>query len=85
MSDAAYLSDELDLTDVQKIEVWNLACTPGTTQPTADELIASLQRNGQDQAILECALPLPLEEYRRVEEVYRKTEKRREPQKRRSK
>lgn len=85
MPEPAYLSEELDLDPVDKVAAFNLATTPGSTQPTADELIESLQRNGQDQTILECALALPIEDYRRVEEVYRKTERRREPQKRRSK
>ena len=73
MSEPAYLDEELGLSPVEKVAAFNLATTPGSRQPTADELIASLQRNGQDQAILEVALALPIEEYRRVEEVYRKT------------
>jgi len=83
MSEPAYLSEELDISSADKVAAFNLATTPGSRQPTADELIESLQRNGQDQSILEVALALPLEEYRRVEEVYRRTERRREPQKRR--
>ncbi len=71
MADPAYLSEELGLSSADKVAAFNLATTPGSRQPTADELIQSIKRNGQDQAILEVALPLPLEEYRRVEEVYR--------------
>lgn len=73
MPEPAYLSEELGLSAVDKVCAFNLATTPGSRLPTADELIASLQRNGQDQSVLEVALALPLNEYRRVEEVYRKT------------
>lgn len=83
MPDPAYLSEELDLDPADMVAAYNLATTPGSTRPTADDLIASLQRNGQDQAILEVALQLPLEEYRRVEEVYRRTPRQHTPQKRR--
>lgn len=80
----AYESDELDLTESERASVRNLASTPGSEQPTASVLIAKLRKDGRDQAVLECALGLPLEEYYRVEEVYREVDPPRGPSRRRA-
>lgn len=80
----AYESDELDLSEAERASVRDLASTPGTEQPTAGELIEKLRKDGRDQAVLECALALPLEDYYRVEEVYREVDPPRGPSRRRS-
>lgn len=79
MTELAFQSEELALSEAEQAAARNLAETPGTTTPTASELIESLRKNGRDQAILEVALALPLEEYRRVEEVYREVDPPRAP------
>lgn len=84
MIDLAYQSDELDLSEEEKCCARHLRETPGMEQASAQELIESLRRNGRDQAVLECALTLPLEEYRRVEEVYREVDPPARPKIRRS-
>lgn len=74
MTELAYQSDELGLDEADKASARNLYMTPGTMQPTAQELINILRTHGRDQAVLEVALTLPLDEYRRVEEVYREVD-----------
>lgn len=74
MTELAFQSDELDLNEVEKASARDLYRTPGVMQPTAAELIGILRTHGRDQAVLEVALTLPTEEYRRVEEVYREVD-----------
>lgn len=64
----AFQSDELDLSETEQASARHLYLTAGA--PTVEECIETLRKNGRDSAVLECALLLPLEEYRRVEEVY---------------
>lgn len=72
MSKPAYAEDALGLTEQEQIEARNLERACGT--PSADRLIQSLRKHGQDQAVLEAALSLPLAEYRRVEKAYKAAE-----------
>lgn len=70
----AFQEDELDLDEAEKAAARQLYMTPGSVQPSASELIEKLRKDGRDQAVLECALGLPLDEYRRVEEVFREVD-----------
>ena len=82
MAEPAYLSEELDLQEHQRVGAALLARLNSET-PTAAQLIEKLRRDGRDDAVLECALLLTLDEYRRVEEVFKQVEPPRRPQIRR--
>lgn len=80
MTDAAYLSDELDLTDAQRASAESLGRTPGTKPPTTTELLRMIAKHGKDvetDGILDVALLLPLEDYRKVEAAYKRAPDRR--------
>jgi hypothetical protein len=79
---AAYLSDELGLSEADKAGVEQLARTPIVDPDTGaiigtlgtasvDELLASIKRHGKIDGILQSAWALPLWQYREVEEAWR--------------
>lgn len=79
MAELAFQSEELELEEWQRAgarHLYNLIQDGMAGRPpTASELIRSIQKQGQDSALLESALLLPLDEYRQVEEVYKKAPK----------
>lgn len=68
MSEPAYMSDELGLTEAQRIDVEQAAKV--APQPTAAELLACIRRNGRVDGILESALGLPLADYRNIKAAW---------------
>lgn len=72
-TEPAYESDELDLSDTERISARHLARVAGGEQPSLTKLLACLKRDGQDPALLECALGLSLKQYREFEAVYKRT------------
>jgi hypothetical protein len=75
MPEPAYLSDELDLTDAEKAAAENLGRTPGTELPTTTALLKLIQKHGkaaETDGILDVALLLPLEDYEKVRDAYKR-------------
>lgn len=68
----AFQDEEVELTEAERACARHLYVNVGPT--TADTLIEKLRKDGRDQAVLEVALLLPTDEYRRVEEVYREVD-----------
>lgn len=76
----AYENEELDLTEDQRVGAEHmlrqtLAGKMGGRMPTAAELIESIRKHGPDDAYLETALMLTMEEYEQVAEVYNEARK----------
>ena len=71
MADAtpAYLSDELGLSEAERAGVEDLARSVG--RASLDGLLATIQRNGRIDGVLQAALTLPLAEYRTVENAWK--------------
>jgi hypothetical protein len=65
----AYEAEELGLTPDEKAAASHAIRVAG--QPTASQIIAAIKRDGRDPALLDAALGLTLEDYRRVEAVYK--------------
>ena len=65
----AYESEELGLTETERIEAKHAAQVAG--QPPMTRIIDAIKRDGQDPALLEAALGLPLEQYRKVEAAFK--------------
>ncbi len=66
MTTPAYESEELDLTETERIEARHTDLNGGAT-PTLTSLLHCLERDGRDPALLDTALALPLEQYRKFE------------------
>lgn len=64
----AYLSEELDLTDAERIGAAHTAQLTGI--PTKQELLDTIERHGQVDGIVESALLLPLADYYEVFETW---------------
>lgn len=71
-TEPAYESEELDLTETERVSARHTAAVAGK-QPSLTVLLECLKRDGQDVALLECALGLPLEQYRKFEQQYKRT------------
>lgn len=71
MTTPAYDSEELDLTDTERISARHTAAV-ATKQPTLTQLREALARDGADPALLDCALGLPLEQYRLFEADFKR-------------
>jgi hypothetical protein len=77
----AYLSDELGLSEEEKVGVELIAKTPikdGAGNVTGylgaasmEDLLRCIQRNGQADGIIETAWALPLWQFRKIEEAWR--------------
>ncbi len=72
-TEPAYESDELDLSETDRISARHAMAVAGGVQPSLTKLLELLKRDGQDPALLECALGLPLEQYRKFEAAYKRT------------
>lgn len=68
-TEPAFLSDELDLTESDKASGWHDLATAGL--PTKAALLATVEREGQVEGILEAARLLTLEEYREIEAAWK--------------
>lgn len=68
-TEPAFLSDELDLTESDKASGWHDLATAGV--PTKAELLATVEREGKVEGILEAARLLSLEEYREIEAAWK--------------
>jgi hypothetical protein len=77
----AYLSDELGLSEDEKVGVELIAKTPIKDEAgnvtgylgvaSMDELPRCIERNGQADGIIETAWALPLWQFRKIEEAWR--------------
>lgn len=69
MPELAYESDELDLTEAERASARN-DIRMGFESSEAD-LLNTIGRRGQLDGVMEAALGLPLDGYRRVEEAFK--------------
>lgn len=83
MEEPAFLSEELDLDDNDRIGAAHTAMTTGT--PSKNALLELIRKEGQIEGVLEAALLLPLRDYRDVEEVWNAAPKPKLPKIRRRK
>lgn len=70
MSELTYESDEVELTEAERAGVRHDAQV--CKQPTVRELLKCIRRNGKVDGIVEAALGLPVEQYRRVEDAWKR-------------
>lgn len=83
MEEPAFLSDELDLDDDDRIGAAQTAMTTGV--PSKNELLAAIEKHGQVEGVLESALLLPLRDYRDIEAAWKAAPKPKLPKMRRRK
>jgi hypothetical protein len=69
MEEPAFLSDELDLEESDRIGAALDVAVSG--QITKAELLETIEKSGQIEGVMESALQLTLEEYREVEAAWK--------------
>lgn len=83
MEEPAFLSEELDLDENERIGAAHTAMTTGV--PSKNALLETIRKEGQVDGVLESALLLPLQDYRDIEEVWKAAPKPKLPKIRRRK
>lgn len=70
MSELAYESDKVDLTEAERAGARHDAAV--CEQPSVSELMKCIKRSGKVDGIVEAALGLPVEQYERVRDAWKR-------------